>query len=138
MWHIAKVYVFLVPIFAAVDFLWLGVIMSGFYKAELGPLARRMGDSLAPVKWAAVMVWLLIPLGIILFVLPRSTASDPYLTGLVWGFIYGVILYAVYDLTNYAVLARWSLKMTLADILWGGIVCGFSACVAVFLHRYLS
>jgi uncharacterized membrane protein len=138
MWHLLKVYVFLVPIFVAVDFLWLGVIMSGFYKGQLGPLTRRMGESLAPVKWAAAVVWLLIPLGLVLFVLPRSSASDPYLTGLAWGFLYGVILYAVYDLTNYALLDRWSLKMTCVDILWGGIVCGFNTCVAVFLHRYLS
>lgn len=138
MWHLAKVYIFLVPVLVAVDFLWLGMIMSRFYKTEMGPLARRMGDSLAPVKWAAAVVWLLIPLGIILFVLPRSTASDPYLTGLGWGFLYGLILYAVYDLTNYAMLNRWSLKMTFVDILWGGVLCGLGACVAVFLHRFLS
>jgi len=138
MWHLAKVYIFLVPILVAVDFLWLGMLMSRFYKTELGPLARRAGDSLAPIKWAAALVWLLIPLGIILFVLPRSTPSDPYLTGLGWGFLYGVILYAVYDFTNYAMLDRWSLKMTLVDILWGGILCGFGACVAVFLNRFLS
>jgi uncharacterized membrane protein len=138
MWHLAKVYILLVPIFAAVDFLWLGMIMSGFYKAELGPLARRVGDSPAPVKWAAIVVWLLIPLGIILFVLPRSSASDPYLTGLGWGFLYGVIIYAVYGFTNYAMLNRWSLKMTFVGILWGGMVCGPGSCIAVFLHRYLS
>jgi uncharacterized membrane protein len=138
MWHPAKVYVFLVPILVAVDYLWLGMIMSRFYNRELGPLARRAGDSLTPVKWAAIVVWLLIPLGIVLFVLPRSTASDPYLTGLGWGFLYGVMLYAVYDLTNYAMLDRWSLKMTFVDILWGGVLCGLGACIAVFLHRYLS
>ena len=138
MWHLAKVYVFLVPVFAAVDFLWLRMLMPGFYKVELAPLARRRGDSLAPAKWAVAAVWLLVPLGIVLFVLPRSTASDPYLTGLVWGFLYGAILYAVYDLTNYALLDRWSLKMAFVDLLRGGMVCAFSACVAVFLNRYLS
>jgi uncharacterized membrane protein len=138
MWHLAKVYIFLVPILAAIDFLWRGMIMSRFYNTQLGPLARRAGDSLNPLKWAAIVVWLLIPLGIILFVLPRSTASDPYLTGLSWGFLYGVILYAVCNLTNCAMLDRWSVKMTSADILWGGILCGFGACTAVFLHRYLS
>jgi uncharacterized membrane protein len=138
MWHLAKVYILLVPILVAIDFFWLGMIMSAFYKTELGPLARRVGDSLSPVKWAAALVWLLIPLGILLFVLPRTTASDPYLTALGWGFLYGVILYAVYDLTNYALLDRWPLKMTFADILWGGILCGLGSCIAVFLHRYFS
>jgi uncharacterized membrane protein len=134
----AKVYIFLVPIFAAVDFLWLGVIMSGFYKAPTGPPRAPGGGIPAPVKWAAAVVWLLIPLGIILFVLPRSSASDPYLTGLGWGFLYGVILYAVYDLTNYAMLDRWSLKMTCVDILWGGIVCGLGSCIRRFSTSYLS
>ncbi|MFO7461713.1 MAG: DUF2177 family protein [Desulfatiglandales bacterium] len=138
MWHLAKVYILLVPILVAIDFFWLGMIMSRFYKKELGSLARRAGDSLNPVKWAAALVWLLIPLGILLFVLPRTTASDPYLTGLGWGFLYGAILYGVYDFTNYALLDRWPLKMTFADILWGGILCGLGSCIAVFLHRYFS
>jgi uncharacterized membrane protein len=122
----------------AVDFLWLGVMMPGFYKTESGPLARRTGASLAPVNWAAVLVWLLIPLGIMLFVLPKVDAANLYWTALGWGFLYGAILYAVYDLTNYAMLERWSLKMTGVDILWGGILCGLGACMATFLNRIMS
>lgn len=138
MWHLTKVYLILVPILVAVDFLWLGVIMPEFYNSQLGPLARRVGESLAPVKWAAGMVWLLIPLGIVLFVLPRISVGNPYLSALGWGFLYGVVLYAVYDLTNYAMVARWPLKMTCVDIVWGGILCGVGACVAALLDRYLS
>ena len=35
-------------------------------------------------------------------------------------FLYGISIYAVYDLTNYAVFDRYSWKLGVCDILWGG------------------
>ena len=45
--------------------------MAKFYKAELGSLARRFGEAMTPVWWATCLVYVLIPLGIVWFVLPR-------------------------------------------------------------------
>jgi len=45
--------------------------MTKFYKAELGSLARRSGEAMTPVWWAACLVYVLIPLGLVWFVLPR-------------------------------------------------------------------
>ena len=135
MWHTTKLYILVLLIFLAIDMLWLGVIMSKFYKTELGVLARRTGENLAPIWWAAFVVYLLIPLGIILFVLPRAVqGGSPF----IWGFIYGVILYGVYDFTNYALVANWPWRMTVVDILWGGWICAFTSRVAFFLDRWLT
>jgi hypothetical protein len=40
MLHTLKVYGAILPVFLIIDYLWLGVIMSKFYKDELGVLAR--------------------------------------------------------------------------------------------------
>jgi hypothetical protein len=64
MWHFIKTYALILPVFLLIDLRWLGKVVVNFYKAELGALAHFEGDSLAPVWWAAAVVYLLIPLGI--------------------------------------------------------------------------
>ena len=71
MWHSVKVFLFLPPLLFALDYVWLGVFASKLYKRELGPLLRMSGNEMQPIVWAAVAVYLAIPLGILLFVLPR-------------------------------------------------------------------
>ena len=138
MGHAIKLYLLVLVIFLAIDLTWLGVVMTKFYKAELGLLARRSGEAMAPVWWAAVLVYVLIPLGIVLFVLPRVGPASPAVSALGWGFIYGIILYGVYDLTNYSLLDRWPWRMTLVDIAWGGFICAVVSYIALLLERWLT
>src|SRR4051812_44065604 len=62
-----KAYLILLPIFAVIDLTYLGVIMKGFYDREMGELARRVDGNFAPRLGASLIVYLLIPAGIILF-----------------------------------------------------------------------
>jgi uncharacterized membrane protein len=137
MLHEIKLYALTLIVFLAVDLTYLGIIMSGFYKSELGALARKSGDALAPVWWAALVVYILIPLGILLFVLPRVDGEKWLISALTWGFVYGVVLYGVYDFTNVATLDRWPLKLAFADTLWGGVLCGLVTGFAAFADRWL-
>jgi uncharacterized membrane protein len=138
MWHAVKLYVLVLLVFLAIDLTWLGVLMAKFYKAELGSLARRSGEAMAPVWWAAFLVYVLIPLGLVLFVLPRVSPDNSAAAALGWGFLYGVILYGVYDLTNYSLIDRWPWRMTLVDMAWGGCICAVTSYVAVVLDRWLA
>ena len=138
MGHTIKLYLLVLVIFLAIDLTWLGVLMAKFYKAELGPLARRSGEAMAPVWWAAFLVYILIPLGIIIFVVPRVSPENLAASALGWGFLYGVILYGVYDLTNYSLIDRWPWRMTLVDMAWGGFICAVTSYVAVVLDRWLA
>jgi uncharacterized membrane protein len=131
-----KVYLAILPIFLAIDFLWLGIVMSKFYKHELGILARLSNGSLKPVLWAASIVYILIPLGIVLFALPRVSQDDLISTSLFWGFIYGLVLYGVYDMTNYSLVKKWSLRMSMVDILWGGTINAVVTYIAAVLSRW--
>jgi len=136
MVHTLKVYIAILPIFLAIDYLWLGIIMSKFYKDELGILARLSNGSLKPVIWAAVIVYILIPLGIVLFALPRVSYDDLTSTSLFWGFVYGLILYGIYDMTNYSLVSKWSLRLSIVDILWGGILNAVMTYVAACFDRW--
>ncbi len=37
-------------------------------------------------------------------------------------FILGLCIYAVYEMTNYALITDWHIKTVLIDTLWGGIL----------------
>jgi len=138
MWHLIKVYGITLFVFLVLDYLWLGRIAAGFYKEQLGTLARWSGDALTPDIPSAVVVYLLIPLGIVLFALPH--VSDEQLVGsaLLWGFVYGIVLYGVYDMTNYSVLAKWPIKLAFVDILWGGVVNGLATLAAAYFDQWVK
>ena len=76
MWHSVKVFLFLPPLLFALDYVWLGVFASDLYKKELGSFLRMSGTALQPIVWAALLVYLALPLGIVLFVLPRIPADS--------------------------------------------------------------
>lgn len=136
--HTLKVYVLTLPVIFALDFLWLGVLMTGFYKKEMGSFLRLSGDALTPIIWAAVVVYIAIPAGIVLFVLPRVSGDSLISSSLSWGFLYGVILYAVYDMTNYSLVRDWPLKLSLVDICWGGVLNACATYAAARLDRWLA
>lgn len=119
----------------ALDYVWLGLVMVKFYQSSLGPLARRAGEALSPIWWAAGVVYLIIPLGVVLFVLPRATGSNPLLTAALFGFAFGVVSYGIYDFTNYSTLAGWPLALSLVDVVWGGVVCAGASVAATLASK---
>jgi uncharacterized membrane protein len=138
MWHSVKVFLFLPPLLLALDYVWLGIFASNLYKRELGSFLRMAGTNLQPVIWAAVVVYIAIPLGTILFVLPRISADNLLGSALLWGALYGVVVYTVYDMTNYSLVRDWPLRVSLIDICWGGLLNAIGALAAAWLDRWLK
>lgn len=138
MIHFLKVYFTILPIMAIIDFLWLGVLMSDFYKTEMGSLARKSGSSLDPIIWPAILIYIIMPLGILFFVLPKISTDNALLTSLGWGFIYGVFLFGIYDLTNLSLLNNWSFKMSMIDMAWGGTINAIMSYIAFNFNKFYS
>lgn len=88
-----------------------------FYRRELGEL---MADS---TNWAAAFAfYLLFVVGIVLFAVNPAVQKDSLGWSIGMGFLFGLITYATYDLTNLATLAGWPLRVTLVDLVWGGVL----------------
>ena len=128
----------LVPIVLVIDLIWLGIVMKSFYAQEMGELMRRNGETLSPRWGAAVLVYLLIPAGLVLFVRPLLGEQTPAWMVFAHGAAFGLILYGVYDLTNLAVLEKWTVKLTIADMAWGGVLCGTSSLMMHVVDRWLK
>jgi uncharacterized membrane protein len=115
-------YAVTLPIFFAVDMLWLGTLAKAFYRRHLGYL-------LSPeVNWtAAILFYLVFIAGIVFFaVKPAMEAGSP-MRALVYGAFFGFVAYATYDLTNHATVRDWPMIVTIVDLLWGTVLCGVVA-----------
>jgi len=117
-------------VFLGIDLVWLGLIAKNFYAKQLEPFSRT--SNLA----VAFLSYLLIVLGLVIFVLPKSSVNIAQ--AFLYGALFGLITYGVYDLVNLATLADWPLKMTVVDMLWGGFVCGVVSAVVSYLFRFLK
>ena len=133
-----KIFFAVIPLFLLLDYIWLAKLMKWFYIQELGPLARLENGSINPRLLAAAGVYLALVGGIIAFALPRVDPLRPLASGLYWGALYGVTVYAVYDLTNRATLAHWPLKLAAVDICWGGFLCAAVTALAAVLRGRLA
>lgn len=114
------------------DGLWLGFVMKDFYRRSLAPMARMADGGLDPIWPIAALVYPVIAAGIAVLVLPRGTSP---LSTAGYGLFFGVVSFAVYDLTNHATLRDWRAAMTIVDIAWGGVSCGLASWVAATFTR---
>ena len=120
------------------DLVWIGVIASNFYKSQTGHLLNMVDGNMQVNIPAALATWAVIVTGVQIFVFPRAGASASLLQVLLWGAVFGAVVYAVYDLTNYALLKDWPLVVTVVDIFWGAVVCSLTATAMAIANRILE
>lgn len=77
----------------------------------------------------AILFYILLTLGFMVFVYPKIWQTRE--NALLYGFLFGIVVYGFFSLTNYALLEKWDLNITIMDTLWGGI---FIAIAAIFMH----
>ena len=138
MLHTFKIYLLCLPFTLLLDYIWLAKLMQGFYIKELGPYARVRGTTIIPVYWAAGLVYLLLPLGIVLFALPKVDPQHLAASSLVWGALFGLVVYGVYDMTNMSTLENWPVRMVWVDICWGCFLCGVTTLFAALVSRWMK
>ena len=110
--------------FMVLDGVWLGVLMKNFYREQLAPIVRLADGGIAPNWPAAFVVYVLLGTGIALFVIP-STSTVPPAAG--YGALFGLVVYGVYDFTNYSTLRQWRFVLTLAEVAWGAATSAVAA-----------
>jgi uncharacterized membrane protein len=113
--------------FGVLDALWLGKMVPAVYRPEIGEMLMK-GWRPAP----ALIFYALYMLGIQIFAVAPALKSGQWQTALLWGALFGFFCYMTYDLTNYATLKVWSLKVTILDIIWGTVATGAAAGAAAW------
>ena len=126
MGHLVKLAAVGAVAFMALDALWLGILMKGFYRHQLAAIVRLGNGGMAPNWPAALVVYVLLGTGIALFAMPRASTVSLAAGS---GALFGLVVYGVYDFTNYSTLRQYPFVLTIVDTAWG--VVASATCAAV-------
>ena len=118
-------YVVALLMFVAADMVWLGLMVSRFYKPTMGDIALS-GVNLPP----AILFYLIYPVGLLIFAIYPALKIGSPMNAVVYGALFGFFTYATYDLTNYATLRNWTLQLTAVDIGWGAVLGAIASFVS--------
>jgi uncharacterized membrane protein len=118
--------------FMVFDGVWLGLLMKNFYRDQLAPIVRLADGGIAPNWPAAFIVYILLGAGIALFVIPRAPTVS---LAAAYGALFGLVVYGVYDFTNYSTLRQWPFVLTLADVAWGAVASAACASAVRIVGR---
>jgi uncharacterized membrane protein len=113
----AKLFLIALPVFFAIDMVWLVVVAKNFYQNQIGFLMKP------DINWlAAIIFYLLFITGLIIFVITPAMVKQSWVHALLYGALFGLVTYATYDLTNLATVKDWPLLVTLVDLVWGSVL----------------
>ena len=96
-------------IFTSVDFIYLNLFKNYFDKQ----IQRVQGSQTKFNFLGAILCYIFLIIGINYFIIkPRKSVSE--------AFLLGIVIYGVYETTNYAIFKNWTLLTVIIDTLWGG------------------
>ena len=112
---------------AILDIAWLGIIAKDIYARGCGHLMAEK------VRWgAAIIFYLIYAAGILRFaVAPANSLTESLRDGA----LLGLLVYAVYDLTNLAILKNWPVGVSIMDVAWGTFATSLVAGAAFWAAR---
>ena len=112
-----KLFLIALPVFFAIDMVWLAVVAKNFYQKQIGFLMKP------DINWlAAIIFYLLFITGLIIFVITPAMVKQSWIHALLFGALFGLVTYATYDLTNLATVKDWPLLVTVVDLVWGSVL----------------
>jgi len=109
----------------------LFIMMDSFYFHFMkGHFVKQIqavqGSKLQINFMGAALTYLFLIIGLNYFIIkPKKSVQD--------AFLFGIVIYGVYEATNYALFKEWSLITLIMDTLWGGVLFATTA----FLVRLL-
>ena len=116
--------------FCIIDVFWIYFVATPMYKQELASLMQL---KIPP----AILFYIIFLVGLIFFVI-NPNHGNTLVNVFMIGAFYGLVTYATYDLTVYATMNIFSLKLVVADILWGMILSGSVATLTVLTTAKLN
>jgi len=98
-------------VFISIDAVYLNII-KGFFQKQI---ISVQGSSVQINYLGVAICYIFLVTGLNYFIIkPNKSVNDAFLLGL--------IIYGVYETTNYALFKNWSIITVIIDTLWGGIL----------------
>jgi uncharacterized membrane protein len=98
-------------VFISIDFFYLNLMKSYFFKQ----IKIVQGSEPKMNFLGAALCYLFLIVGINYFIIkPCKSVNE--------AFLLGIVIYGVYETTNYALFNKWSILTVFMDTLWGGLL----------------
>ena len=117
-------------IFLIIDIFWLSYAVKNFYRPNLGHLLLDK-----PVMWAAILFYLIYVIGLSVVIIEPSLDYQNSQKFLIKAFMFGLVAYGTYNLTNMATIKGWSPNVVFVDMIWGGSLTTFSSYFGILFAK---
>ena len=109
-----------VAIYLVVDVIYVTLSMP-FYKAVVSRIEKRsVASGSKPYKaLAAIASYVLMAIGWLVFVADKARATQSFLGGAAYGALYGLVVYGVFNMTNYVLFEQYAPSVLFRDLAWG-------------------
>lgn len=122
-----KAYLATLSAFVVLDAVWIFLVAGPFFKSQLGPLLR-MEPNLA----AAAFFYVVYAAGLVVLVVAPALQARSAVSAAWRGGALGLTAYATFDLTNLAILERWTLAVAVVDMTWGTLGSSIAALLGFY------
>ena len=127
-----KNFIIAIIVYLVLDAFWLGIFAKKFYFRAFGNMARKNETSLKPNLLASILSYLVLAIGMAIIVFPNTNSLEK---AILYGAIYGLAVYGVYDMTNMATLKDWTWKLAIIDLFWGIFASTVVSVVGMYILR---
>ena len=110
-----------------IDFIYLNAISSFFNKQIF-----NIQKSTIKLRFSgAIICYVLLVFGLYYFIISQNKKVFD-------AFLLGLVIYGVYESTNYALLKDWNFSTLVIDTLWGGILFGLTTYFTYKINKLIQ
>lgn len=126
-------------LFVLLDFLWLAIIASAWYRQTLGFLAELdpQGKIIFNIP-IGLIAQVVIALALSAVIMLALRVDNQLVVAMGWGAFIGFAIYATYDFTNLSFVKGWPLWISLLDVAWGTLQGLMAGAYVFYLNRYFN
>lgn len=125
-----KVFLIALIIFLILDFIWLGLVAKNLYQNEIGTLLKTKFNFVA-----AFIFYIIFVIALTIFVIIPAITNNSLKEVILLGALFGLVTYATYDLTNFATLEGFTIKIVIIDLLWGTTLGTLTSTLTYLIYK---
>jgi len=114
---------------SAIIFIVLDSIYLNTTKSYMSNQIQKVQNAAIVPNYIAVLIcYVFLITGLNYFIIkPNRSIQD--------AFLFGIVIYGVYETTNWAIFKNWSVLTVLIDTLWGGILFALTTWFVRFMKK---
>jgi len=110
-------------LFIIIDSIYLN-LFKGYFQNQV---EKVQGSPIKMNFLGAALCYIFLIVGLNYFIIkPKKSVQD--------AFLFGIVIYGVFETTNYALFKNWSILSVIMDTLWGGILFALTTYIINLIH----